>query len=215
MAELLVNLCGVPKVWGAALYSEEGLCIENRLQPPYEESFVQGVLRDLVAASESYAFLDPSPVAMAIAKAGSGLLAFMCRNRMRVLALADSDVNPVFLHVAFGSLGKKLDALGDDLTSLSANSLGVATSGSHLTIDASQIERLPPTQAVPVEEMKRVLTAYTSFAGPAARMVMKHELKALGFGSSSLPREHFELFIQKLTARLPPAARDTFRKRID
>ena len=214
MSELLINLCGVPKVWGAALYTEEGVCIESRLEAPFEESFVHTVLKDLVAATESYRFLDPSSISIAVAQAHSGLLAFMSRNRMRVLALADREVNPVFLHVAFGSLAKRLDGFDSDMVlSLSQSSPAAPVSGSHLTIEASQIERVPPVGAVTVEEMRQILTAFTEFAGPAAKMVLKQELRGLGYGSSSLPREQYEALLDRLSGRLPtPSQRGKFRK---
>ncbi|MEL6184422.1 MAG: hypothetical protein AAFU79_07350 [Myxococcota bacterium] len=213
MSELLVNLCGVPKVWGAALYTEEGVCIESRLEAPFEEGFVHTVLKDLVAATESYRFLDPAPISMAVAQAHSGLLAFMSRNRMRVLALAGREVNPVFLHVAFGSLAKRLDAFDSDMVlSLSHSSPVAPVSGSHLTIEASQIERVPPVGAVTVEEMRQILIAFTEFAGPAAKMVLKQQLRELGYGSSSLPRGQLEIFLDRLTLRLPtPSQREKFR----
>ena len=212
---LLANLCGIPKVRGAALYTESGLCIEYRLEAPYEQAFVQSVLKDLVVAVESYSFLDTSPVSIAVAKAEDGLLAFMARNQLHVFAIADHDVNLAFLHVAFGALTQKLVKLDADALSQISQSIPPSTSGSNLTIEASQIARIPPMNAVPAAEIKKLLLAYTEFAGPAARLVLKDELSNLGYSSSTLPREHLGALVDGLTARLQtPSDRERFRKNI-
>lgn len=212
--ELLVNLCGVPNVLGAALYTEEGVCIESRLHAPYDDGFVHDVLKDLLAGSEAYSFLDTAPISMVIARARSGLLAFMSRNRMRVLAVTNRDVNPAFLHVAFGSLGKRLDAVDADLVQAMSPSLFTGSvSGSNLTIDASQIERIPRADAVSIDEMKSILTSFVEFAGPAAKMVLKQELRALGYGSSSLPRNELGALVERLASRLSSdSQRERFRR---
>ena len=214
MSELLANLCGIPKVRGAALFTDAGLCVEYRLEPPYEQSFVQSVIKDLVVSMDSYAFLDKSPVSMAIAAATGGLLAFMVRNNMHVLALTDRDVNMAFLHVAFGALASKLDRV--DVGSMTSISQSIPSlSGSNLTIEASQLERIPPVNAVPPEEIKRLLSAYTEFAGPAARLVVKDVLKTLGYSSSTLPREHLSSLIEGLATRLQtPQDREQFLRTV-
>ena len=200
--ELLDNLCAVPNVRGASLFTDSGLCLEHRLTAPYAQEHIAGVLKDLVVAFESYRYMEPASVSLALARASDGVLAFMSANQFRVLALADTGVNLAFIQVAFGALRNKLETLDASSISHVSGSDVLQSADSHLSIDASKLGKISNNAPVNSRRLKRVIAAFTEFAGPAARLVVKQELKALGATAQTMTRPQFDQLIQRLSARL-------------
>ncbi|MEL7369603.1 MAG: hypothetical protein AAFN74_11865, partial [Myxococcota bacterium] len=70
----------MPKVRGATIYTDAGQCVEHRLQAPYEESFIGAVMKDLLVSFESFRFLEPASVSLAVGRATDGIMAYMAVN---------------------------------------------------------------------------------------------------------------------------------------
>ena len=209
--ELLDNLCAVPNVRGAALYTDVGLCLDHRLDAPYEQGLVSTVLKELLVAFESYRYMESAAISVGLARASEGVIAFMAANRFHVLALADQNVNPAFIHVAFGALRHKLMTLDADSVSQLSSREGHRVSESHLTIEAAGLEKLGRQDFVSTKRVKQLVEAFTEFAGPAARLVIKQELKALGCSATTLTRPQYDELVNALKGRLNTAdQRSTF-----
>ncbi len=217
-ADLLKNLCGVPAVRGAVLYTEGGACVEHHLPPPFERNFVQAVVEDLQVAFESYSYLEPAKVTMALVKATNGLMAFMATNRFHVLALADPGVNLAFIKVAFGALQHKLAGMDADLVLEAAEAPPAVAAPAAPPPPAPA--PVPAAVAAPTRDvphggyappalMDRLVKTFTEFVGPAARLVVKDELGQLGFTMTTCPLDRVHEVVARLATRLPaPAQRD-------
>ncbi|MEM7677039.1 MAG: hypothetical protein AAF449_13630, partial [Myxococcota bacterium] len=240
--EILDNLCRVPKVRGATIYNEAGQCLEHRLQAPYEESFISTVMKDLAVSFESFRFLEPAAVSLAVGRATDGIMAYMAVSQYRVLAIADPSANLAFIHVAFSALKQKLaDLEGQPLSVPPATDSGPPSGAQHYTGPLHNTVSFPPTGSFPQptgtyaqptatfqqntgsfqqhtssyppqhtstfsamasSTVKRVVAAYTKFAGPAARIVVREEIRMLGFTSEDLPLTEVSMLIDRLSARL-------------
>lgn len=197
MSQLLLNLCSVDQVRGAALYTEGWQCVEHRLPPPYEPGYIRTVAQELVSAFEFYTFLESSPAATAMARASDGLVAMMSTKGFHAFLIAEPDVNLTFIKVAFSALEHRLTQAG---------SIG--------DLDQAAIPLVVGQgEMAPLETLRGIVEAYTEFAGPAARLLIKAEIRHLGFHADTFPLSRIDALIGRAASRLlTPEDRAAFEK---
>lgn len=200
LTDLLSNLCSVPGVRGAAIYTEGGHCVDYRFPTPYDQRLVQAIVHDLFVAFESYAYLEPASVSMAMMRATDGFLAFMATNRFRVLAITETDVNLAFLNVSFGALRHKLTGVNPD--SYPTSSSVTRPPHAHDRANGVNSPERSVVELAPARILQNLIDTYAEYAGPAARLVVKEELRRLGFTASTLPRNRIDPLVARLSARL-------------
>lgn len=194
MTNYLGNLCGVAHVRGAALFSDAGFCVEDRLPPPYEPTYVQQITSQLLKGTESFSFVGSTPIATAYARASGGFLALLCTEGFHALAIAAPEVDLRSIEVAFASLRQHLRTL--DPWEISGTDSEPSESESLAVTEAPRVVK------VREDVLFRLATAFTDFAGPAARLIVRDEIRRGGHSSTSLPESELEGLVERLVEKL-------------
>ena len=201
MSGTLANLCAVEGVRGAALFDHEGRCLESALRAPYEADFVSAILSELLAGLDALQAADGRPSRAAFARAESGCIGVLRTEQHALVALADEDVEPKHLWVAFGALEARLSRLDDAPREASL-------------VSSSDLPR--PDALVPVEVLEAVEAALSREVGPVARVLMLDEMNALGASASSLGEARLPELLRRLERCIERAVhRRSFRAAVE
>ncbi|MEO1337990.1 MAG: hypothetical protein AAFV29_20265, partial [Myxococcota bacterium] len=111
MSRLLAQLCTVAGVRGAAVYDHGGVCLEHRLEPPYQPEYLAGILEQLLVGLEAYEYIERAAIRFGMVKCADGVICVLRTRNHRAIAMASNDINRSMLTVAFGALHVKLERL--------------------------------------------------------------------------------------------------------
>ncbi|MBX2811064.1 MAG: hypothetical protein KTR25_04620 [Myxococcales bacterium] len=231
MTGLLLNVCGVEHVLGAALYTNDGRCVEHRLPPPFEPGYVQSVSQDLITTLNEYRFLEAGATPTAYVKTTAGMIVIMLDENYYTVALATRGINPTLIRVAFSALRRQLSQLSQLSSVLSPQEVWVPSQSFESAQNVAAFSASPPAEAipdadvispvrnqaevVPKQAIKLLIRVFTEYGGPASTLIIKDQVKAIGFNMDSLPKKHFRTLIENLSAKLVESDRPVFLKSVD
>lgn len=212
MNEAIASLSKTDGVLGVIVFDDGGTCLSNDLPPPYEPILLSDVLKRLIVAFDLFASLDDGAVTSFSVECESGSLVVRRVDRNWVLALTNQNVNMNMLNVAMNVVALNV---GRGATSASGTRPGMRSSFDGMsgslfsksqTSEAGANVDIPP-DAVERGVLQQILLVYKEYLGPAAKMVFKTQLAALGVTSRTLRRSQFGDLMTRLTAKIPSPQR--------
>ncbi|MGF1510137.1 MAG: hypothetical protein ACFB9M_11620 [Myxococcota bacterium] len=208
---LLQNLCSIPGVAGAAVFTESGVCIEQRLAPPLTTEDLRTALTDVRGGLDACEFVDGSPSQLGLADFEGGQLAVLVAGPFAVITLGHQTLNPNQLWVAFGALRSKLERL---------NRAGALDGSLSASLDLPAILE-PPHPGIEANDqvspatLRRVVRALSESMGPIGRVIVQQELGRVGFPDGDLPRSMLKALLDRLALHIEgPQERSAFQGRI-
>ncbi|MEM7676983.1 MAG: hypothetical protein AAF449_13345 [Myxococcota bacterium] len=203
MSRLLAQLCTVSGVRGAAVYDHSGVCLEHRLEPPYQPEYLANILDQLLVGLEAYEYIERAAIRFGIVKCADGVISVMRTRSHRAIALASNDINRSMLTVAFGALQVKLERLSEPREGPSVSLLATPLQG--VSIDPAEIERMNPSELVSTDGLRATVEALADCLGPLARVLVQEQLAAMGLASPMVPRSLWPPFIESLAREISDA----------
>jgi len=113
MSSALYSLNQIPGVIGSALFNQNDECVMHMLPPPYEPMLLGTVMAELRNALTVLAYLDEQATwSGLVARFDGGYLVIRQVQRLTVMVLAHSSLNPAMLSVGFNVAALKLEREG-------------------------------------------------------------------------------------------------------
>jgi predicted regulator of Ras-like GTPase activity (Roadblock/LC7/MglB family) len=206
-SEALANLSKTDGVLGVVVFDDQGTCVVNHLPPPYEPILLSEVVRRLSAAFDVFASMgDGAPTSFSV-DCEDGSMVLRCVDHHWVVALTHPEVNMNMLNVAMNvvvlNLGRGGYASGTQPASRVLTESMTSRSSTSLSISNSEQDLDIPPDAVDRAIVQQLLTIYKEYLGPAAKLVVKQQLAALGVTSRTLRRPQFADLISRLASKIP------------
>ncbi|MFT3927048.1 MAG: hypothetical protein QM778_31165 [Myxococcales bacterium] len=194
-------------VRGVALFDGAGRCVTNNLPAPYEAILLTEVTRRLASSFDIFGSLNDGRVDGFFANCEGGGILLRRLDSYTVLALTTPDVNITMLHVALNVLALNLARAEPSSVLASGKAPEVSrslTQGADLTSRSSGAygEQVPP-DAVGKALVVQMLGVYVNYTGPAAKVLFKQQLAALGVTARTLRHGQFNDFLTRLAAKIP------------
>jgi hypothetical protein len=219
MIEGLTSLTATAGVRGVVVFDDHDNCLASVLKPPYEPRFVMDAVKRLMGIFDIFTSLKEGiPADVSLCCEGGSMTARYASPHT-IVALTEPDFNPNMLHVAMNVVALNLQRAAS-LTSgpLSSSGRGAPpkigfnptdTAGPSrvLTTTGSSGNQEVPPDAVPREEVLKLLDVYRQFVGPAAKVMLKQELEGLGVSSRTLRKGQLRDFVTRLARRIPSVDR--------
>lgn len=219
MIDGLTSLTATAGVRGVVVFDDNDNCLASVLKPPYEAHFVIDAVKRLMNVFDIFTSLkEGTPADMSLCCDGGSMTA-RYSNPHTIVALTEPDFNPNMLHVAMNVVALNLQRTSG-LTSgpLSAgtrstaakigfNPMDTAGSSRVLTTTGSGGNQELPPDAVPREDVLKLLETYRQYVGPAAKVMLKQELDGLGVSSRTLRKGQYRDFVARLARRIPSVDR--------
>jgi predicted regulator of Ras-like GTPase activity (Roadblock/LC7/MglB family) len=113
MSAALTGLNQIPGVVGSVLFNHDDEVVVSMMPPPYDRELLGGVMAELRNTLNVLAYLDENATWNAIvARFDTGYLVLRQVQRMTILVLAQSTLNPAMLSVGFNVAALKLEKEG-------------------------------------------------------------------------------------------------------
>jgi predicted regulator of Ras-like GTPase activity (Roadblock/LC7/MglB family) len=207
----LTNLSGTEGVRGVIVFDADGTCVANDLPAPYEPMLLSEAAKRVVDICDVFASLDDGNVVSfsAMGEEGGIVLRYVAPHTL--IALTTPAVNMNVLNVAMNvvalNLGRKTSGTQTSVTSRKVID-PVASQHSHSLSQSGDVPEAPiPPDAVDRAVIVQLLDVYRNYLGPAAKLVVKQQLAALGVTSRSLRMGQFGDFVLRLAHRIPSPER--------
>lgn len=209
-AEALSNLSKTDGVLGVVVFDEHGTCLVNQLPAPYEPILLFDVLRRLSGAFDVFASLEDGSAASFSVDCEDGSLVLRCVDGHWVVALTHPEVNMNLLNVAMNvvvlNLSRGFPGSGTQ-AAVRLNESMTGRSSTSLSMSNSMGDQEIPPDAVDRSVVHQLLTIYREYLGPAAKLVFKQQLGALGVTSRTLRRGQVSDLTTRLASKIPVAER--------
>jgi hypothetical protein len=221
MQNVLSNLSEIQGVNGYSVFDARGSSVEHQMPKPYEVVLISRVLDEVRSAVDPMRYVDGGKISSLVSRFESGTLVVREYKRHTVLVLTSTAVNMAMLNVALNVAEMKLERLGEspaEHPSAAAvpiihepPSASLSKSGS-MNLTASPIpEGGIPHDAVGMRVMNELWKLMAPALGPAAKFVLKQQLKEMGLHAQTVVPAQFADLIMTLAPKIPnPEARNTF-----
>jgi predicted regulator of Ras-like GTPase activity (Roadblock/LC7/MglB family) len=203
----LTNLSGTEGVRGVIVFDADGACVANDLPSPYEPMLLAEAAKRVVDICDVFASLDDGSVVSfsAMGEEGGVVLRYVAPHTL--IALTTPTVNMNVLNVAMNvvalNLGRKTSGTQPSMASRRAPDAVVSQQSHSLSQSGDLPEQPIPPDAVDRALVLQLLDVYRNYLGPAAKVVLKQQLAALGVTSRSLRIGQYGDFVIKLAQRIP------------
>jgi predicted regulator of Ras-like GTPase activity (Roadblock/LC7/MglB family) len=207
----LTNLTGTEGVRGVIVFDADGTCVANDLPAPYEPMLLAEAARRVTDICDVFASLDDGNVYSFSAMGEDGGIVLRYVAPHTLIALTTPTVNMNVLNVAMNvvalNLGRKTSGTRASMASRKPID-SAASPASHSLSQSGDIPDQPiPPDAVERALILQLLEAYRNYLGPAAKIVLKEQLAALGVTSRSLRSGQYGDFVMRLAQRIPSTER--------
>jgi predicted regulator of Ras-like GTPase activity (Roadblock/LC7/MglB family) len=207
MDEVLDSLSNADGVFGAVVLDDHGTCLAHRLQAPFEPILLASVVKRLSTAFDAFSSIEDGEVTSFSVECQDGNILLRRVDQRWVVVLVYPEFNMNMLNVAMNVAARTLSR-GEPGSGTQPGARGLAASVTNLpsaTPSPSQpaAELAAPPDAVDRRVVQQLLAIYTDYLGPAAKLVFKQQLAAVGVTSRTLRRAQMDDFVARLTARIP------------
>jgi predicted regulator of Ras-like GTPase activity (Roadblock/LC7/MglB family) len=210
LSSSLSALASTEGVRGSVIFDGSGMVVATDLPPPYEPVLMAEVVKRLAGAFDVFTSLEESAVSGLFAHCDGGGLLMRKVEPHTLVVLTKPEVNVNLLNVALNVLALNLarEATNDSAASRSNMSLPMGVQSSHMLSQsgAAPGEIIPP-DAVGKATVMRLLNVFTEYMGPAAKVVLKQQLAALGVSSRTLRHAQYNDLVGRLASKLPSGPR--------
>jgi predicted regulator of Ras-like GTPase activity (Roadblock/LC7/MglB family) len=206
-SEALATLSKTDGVLGVVVFDEHGTCLVNHLPAPYEPILLSQVVSRLSAVFDVFSSLEEGAPTSFSVDCEDGSMILRRVDQHWVVALTHPDVNMNMLNVAMNvvvlNLGRGFPSSGtqaasrvitESMNGRSSTGLSISSAGSGIDIPPDAIDRAVVHQ---------LLGIYRDFLGPAAKLVFKQQLAALGVTSRTLRRAQLADLVGRLATKIP------------
>lgn len=195
MNEALASLTATEGVRGVIVFDADGNCVANDLPAPYEPALMAEAAKRIALVFDVFASTDDGQIISFSANCDAGGIVLRYAAPHTVIALTTPNVNMNVLNVAMNVVTLNLlrKQSGTQLQATTrAPSDAVASHSSQMLSQSGDI----PEQQIPPDALDRrvilqLLELYRNFLGPAAKLMLKQQLNALGVTSYTLRRSQF------------------------
>lgn len=205
--EALANLSKTDGVLGVVVFDDQGVCLANQLPAPYEPILLSEVVRRLAAAFDVFSSSNEGQPSSFSVDCEDGSLVLRCVDRHWVVALTHPDVNMSLLNVAMNvvvlNLSRGYPSSGKQPASRSLTESMTGRSSTSLSISNPDDDVEIPPDAVNRTIVQQLLAIYREYLGPAAKMVFKQQLAALGVTSRTLRKPQLADLVARLASKIP------------
>jgi predicted regulator of Ras-like GTPase activity (Roadblock/LC7/MglB family) len=202
----LTSLSSTEGVRGVIVFDADGTCVANDLPAPYEPMLLAEAAKRVIDVCDVFASLDDGNVNSfsAMGEEGGMVLRYVAPHTL--IALTTSTVNMNVLNVAMNvvalNLGRKTSGTQQSMASRKAID-PVASQSQSLSQSGDIPDQPIPPDAVDRAVILQLLDVYRNYLGPAAKLVLKQQLAALGVTSRSLRIGQYGDFVIKLAQKIP------------
>ena len=235
MTEILDVLVRIPGVSGAALCNQAGDCVLSQLVPPFEPILIKQLVNEIRSVFQIMRYLDDSEPQFFVVHLDDVSIVVRQIGELTLLALATSATNSNMLGVGFNVVNLKIREYGPANFELAAGSgSGVKSSaasqspppraagsgpgrGEATTIAASvslsmsDSGRPAAPDWVGEAVMQKLVKALARQLGPAAKVILKQEVKRIAVSMGSVTPSNFYALIDALGQRInDPVKRQAF-----
>jgi predicted regulator of Ras-like GTPase activity (Roadblock/LC7/MglB family) len=211
MNEALASLTATEGVRGVVVFDADGACVANDLPPPYEPALMAEAAKRISLVFDVFASIDDGGVIGFSANCDAGGIVLRYSAPHTVIALTTPNVNMNVLNVALNVVTLNLARRQSGTQPATAARSPAELVASHSSQMLSQSGEIPEAQIPPDAVDRRVivqlLEVYRNFMGPAAKLVLKQQLGALGVTSHTLRRSQFGDFVTRLAQKIPSVER--------
>lgn len=206
IANALAALCKTDGVVGAVVLDELGACVADHLPPPYEPLLFLEMVARVLAVFDLIATLDEGEAESLALDCEDGGLVLRRLDRQWLMVLTRPEINLSLLNVALNvaALNWQREVRGShsDPNRL-AGAIAPTERRAESTPARSESASENPVDAVPHAVLRDLLDLYAEYLGPAAKLVFKQQLAALGVTARSLRRAQLSDFVAQLTEYIP------------
>jgi hypothetical protein len=207
MDEALDSLSKADGVFGVVVFDDHWTCVADRLSAPFEPVLLTRVVKRLSAAFDAFCSIEDGDVAAFAADCQDGSILLRRVDRYWLVVLAYLEYNMSMVNVAMNVAARTLSrGAVQDGTPLarpgpvdSAATLPAASS----SFTPTAFPLAAPPDALDRSVVQQLLVIFTEYLGPAAKLVMKQQLEAMGATSRTLRRAQLDEFLARLTAKIP------------
>jgi len=210
MNEALASLTATEGVRGVIVFDADGTCVANDLPPPYEPALMAEAAKRIALVFDVFASIDDGAINSFSTNCDAGGIVLRYSAPHTVIALTTPNVNMNVLNVALNvvTLNLSRKQSGTQQATGRAPTEVVASHSSQMLSQSGDIpEAQIPPDAVDRRVIVQLLDVYRNYMGPAAKLVLKQQLSALGVTSYSLRRSQFGDFVTRLAQRIPSVDR--------
>lgn len=206
----LATVTATQGVRGVVVFDAGGSCIESDLPPAYDLAKMRDLLHRVDGAGDVFSSLGDGPVSAFALACEGGTVIVRRAGGHTVLTLADPSVNVNLLNVALNVLVLNLERMSQSQVELDTELL-TAPAEVRSVRRSSQAPELIPPDALGRPVVLRLLEVFTSYMGPAARMVLRQQLDTLGASTRTLRESQYDSLVLALATRIPsPVRKDEF-----
>jgi predicted regulator of Ras-like GTPase activity (Roadblock/LC7/MglB family) len=207
----LTNLSGTEGVRGVIVFDADGTCVANDLPAPYEPMLLAEAAKRVVDICDVFASLEDGNVNSFSAMGDEGGIVLRYVAPHTLIALTTPTVNMNVLNVAMNvvalNLGRKTSGTQPSMTGRKALDPVASQPSQSLSQSGDVGEQPIPPDAVDRALILSLLDVYRNYLGPAAKVVLKQQLAALGVTSRSLRIGQYGDFVMRLAQKIPSVER--------
>jgi len=209
--EALASLTATEGVRGVIVFDADGTCVANDLPAPYEPALMAEAAKRIALVFDVFASIDDGAVNSFSANCDAGGIVLRYAAPHTILALTTPNVNMNVLNVALNVVTLNLSRKQSGTQLQVSSRPSSDTQASHSSQMLSQSGDLPdqqiPPDAVDRRVLLQLLDVYRNYLGPAAKLMLKQQLSALGVTSHTLRRAQFGDLVTRLAQRIPSVER--------
>ena len=236
MTEILDVLVRIPGVSGAALCNQAGDCVLSQLIPPFEPILIKQLVNEIRSVFQIMRYLDDSEPQFFVVHLDDVSIVVRQIGELTLVALASSTTNSNMLGVGFNVVNLKIREYGPANFELAAGSgsglkgasasqsppprqaagsvpgRGEATTiAASVSLSMSDSGRPAAPDWVGEVVMQKLLKALARQLGPAAKVILKQEVKRIAVSMGSVTPSNFFSLVDALAQRInDPPKRQAF-----